>query len=194
MQELKGKIKEVYDFIVKTIDDYGVPPSIREICKGVRLQSTSSVHSYLTKLQDLGYIRKDSKKMRTISLAAPAAMSRIPIVGRVTAGEPILAVEEITGYVCYETKPGAEYFALRVKGDSMINAGILDGDVVIVRKQEYASSGQVVVALLDDEATVKRLLVESGNIWLMPENPAYAPINGNGCKILGRVCALTRNL
>lgn len=194
MTDLNGKIREIYDFIVSTIEDKGVPPSVREICRGVGLQSPSSVHAYLAKLQDMGYIRKDTKKMRTISLTAPVSTSRVPIIGRVTAGSPILAVEEITGYVCYEGKPGAEYFALRVRGDSMINAGIYDGDVVIVRKQDTADSGQVVVALLDDEATVKRLRFDGGNVWLMPENPAYEPINGNACKILGRVCALTRNL
>lgn len=194
MKDLKGKIKEVYDYVVKTIEENGVPPSVREICKGVRLSSPSSVHSYLSRLQELGYIKKDTRKMRTISLTSPVPMSRVPIIGRVTAGSPILAVEDITGYVCYEGRPGAEYFALRVSGDSMQNAGIYDGDVVIVRKQDTADSGQVVVALLDEEATVKRLKIDKGEIWLMPENPAYSPINGNGCRILGRVCALTRDL
>ncbi len=194
MQELKGRIKEVYDFIVATIEDCGVPPSVREICKGVGLSSPSSVHTYLSRLTDYGYIRKDSKKMRTISLTAPISSARVPILGKVTAGNPILAVEDITGYICYEGKPGAEYFALRISGDSMIGAGILDGDIVVVRRQESADNGSIVVALLDDEATVKRLQVENGRAILMPANPTYSPIDGSDCAILGKVCALMRDM
>ena len=192
MQPLKGKIKEVYEFIEATINKNGVPPSVREICKGVNLQSPSSVHGYLEKLQELGYISKDSKKMRTITLTNSKGYTRVPVIGRVTAGQPILAFEEVTGYICYNTDDNGDYFALNVTGDSMINAGILDGDLVIVRRQATARNGEIVIAMIDGEATVKRLKIEGNDIWLLPENPAYAPIDGNRCDILGKVCSLSR--
>lgn len=192
MQPLKGKIKEVYEFVESTIRTNGLPPSVREICKGVNLQSPSSVHSYLNRLQELGYINKDSRKMRTITLTNSQSYARVPVIGRVTAGSPILAFEDVTGYVCYNTEENGDFFALNVTGNSMINAGILDGDVVIVRKQPTAQNGEIVIAMIDGEATVKRLLVDGSQIWLMPENPDYDPIDGTGCTILGRVCSLSR--
>ncbi|MBR5519197.1 MAG: transcriptional repressor LexA [Clostridia bacterium] len=192
MQPLKGKIKEVYEFVESTIRSNGLPPSVREICKGVNLQSPSSVHGYLNRLQELGYIRKDSRKMRTITLANTQSYARVPVIGRVTAGNPILAFEDVTGYICYNTEENGEFFALNVTGNSMINAGILDGDVVIVRKQATAQNGEIVIAMIDGEATVKRLKLDNGKIWLMPENPDYAPIDGSNCSILGRVCSLSR--
>ena len=193
MQPLKGKIKEVYEFIEATIHQNGVPPSVREICKGVNLQSPSSVHGYLGKLQELGYINKDTKKMRTITLTNSKGYTRVPVIGRVTAGQPIFAFEEITGYICYNAEDGGDYFALNVRGDSMVNAGILDGDIVIVRRQATARSGEIVIAMINDEATVKRLKIDGNDIWLLPENPAYSPINGNHCEILGKVCSLSRS-
>lgn len=192
MQPLKGKIKEVYEFVESTIRTNGLPPSVREICKGVNLQSPSSVHSYLNRLQELGYINKDSRKMRTITLTNSQSYARVPVIGRVTAGSPILAFEDVTGYVCYNTEENGDFFALNVTGNSMINAGILDGDVVIVRKQPTAQNGEIVIAMIDGEATVKRLQVDGSQIWLMPENPDYDPIDGTGCTILGRVCSLSR--
>lgn len=192
MQPLKGKIKEVYEFVESTIRANGLPPSVREICKGVNLQSPSSVHSYLNRLQELGYINKDSRKMRTITLTNSQSYARVPVIGRVTAGSPILAFEDVTGYVCYNTEENGDFFALNVTGNSMINAGILDGDVVIVRKQPTAQNGEIVIAMIDGEATVKRLQVDGSQIWLMPENPDYDPIDGTGCTILGRVCSLSR--
>ena len=192
MQPLKGKIKEVYEFVESTIRSNGLPPSVREICKGVNLQSPSSVHGYLNRLQELGYIRKDSRKMRTITLPNTQSYARVPVIGRVTAGNPILAFEDVTGYICYNTEENGEFFALNVTGNSMINAGILDGDVVIVRKQATAQNGEIVIAMIDGEATVKRLKLDNGQIWLMPENPDYAPIDGTNCSILGRVCSLSR--
>ena len=191
---LKGKIAEVYEFVRGFIDSRGVPPSVREICAGVGLKSPSSVHLYLTRLQELGYINKDAKKMRTITLPETRKSVKVPIIGRVTAGKPIFAFEEDQGFVFYEAQPGADYFALKVTGNSMINAGILDGDIVVVRKQENASSGEIVVALLEDEATVKRLLLDGEKVTLMPENPEYEPIDGTGCRILGKVCALMREM
>ena len=192
MQPLKGKIKEVYEFVESTIRANGLPPSVREICKGVNLQSPSSVHSYLNRLQELGYINKDSRKMRTITLTNSQSYARVPVLGRVTAGNPILAFEDVTGYICYNTEETGDFFALNVTGNSMINAGILDGDVVIVRKQSTARNGEIVIAMIDGEATVKRLQVDGGAIWLMPENPDYDPIDGTNCTILGRVCSLSR--
>lgn len=192
MQPLKGKIKEVYEFVESTIRANGLPPSVREICKGVNLQSPSSVHSYLNRLQELGYINKDSRKMRTITLTNSQSYARVPVIGRVTAGSPILAFEDVTGYICYNTEETGDFFALNVTGNSMINAGILDGDVVIVRKQSTARNGEIVIAMIDGEATVKRLSVDGGAIWLMPENPDYDPIDGTNCTILGRVCSLSR--
>lgn len=192
MQPLKGKIKEVYEFVESTIRTNGLPPSVREICKGVNLQSPSSVHSYLNRLQELGYINKDSRKMRTITLTNSQSYARVPVIGRVTAGNPILAFEDVTGYICYNTEETGDFFALNVTGNSMINAGILDGDVVIVRKQPTARNGEIVIAMIDGEATVKRLQVDGSQVWLMPENPDYDPIDGTGCTILGRVCSLSR--
>lgn len=192
MQPLKGKIKEVYEFVESTIRANGLPPSVREICKGVNLQSPSSVHSYLNRLQELGYINKDSRKMRTITLTNSQSYARVPVLGRVTAGSPILAFEDVTGYICYNTEETGDFFALNVTGNSMINAGILDGDVVIVRKQSTARNGEIVIAMIDGEATVKRLSVDGEAIWLMPENPDYDPIDGTNCTILGRVCSLSR--
>ncbi len=192
MQPLKGKIKEVYEFVESTIRANGLPPSVREICKGVNLQSPSSVHSYLNRLQELGYINKDSRKMRTITLTNSQSYARVPVIGRVTAGNPILAFEDVTGYICYNTEETGDFFALNVTGNSMINAGILDGDVVIVRKQPTARNGEIVIAMIDGEATVKRLQVDGSQVWLMPENPDYDPIDGTGCTILGRVCSLSR--
>ncbi|MBR4941139.1 MAG: transcriptional repressor LexA [Clostridia bacterium] len=194
MNNLEGKIAEVYEFVRGFIDSYGVPPSVREICAGVGLKSPSSVHSYLTRLQELGYINKNAKKMRTITVSGERKSVKVPIIGRVTAGKPILAFEEEQGFVYYDAKPGAEYFGLRVTGNSMINAGILDGDIVVVRKQESAENGTIVVALIEDEATVKRLSLDGKKIMLMPENPDYAPIDGTDCRILGKVCALMRDM
>lgn len=193
MQPLKGKIKEVYDFIELTINRDGIPPSVREICRGVHLQSPSSVHGYLNRLQELGYISKNPGKMRTLMLTCNKGITRVPVIGRVTAGQPILAFEEVTGYLCYNTDDPGDYFALNVTGDSMIEAGILDGDIVIVRRQNTAQNGEIVIAMINGEATVKRLKQDGRQIWLMPANPAYQPIDGTDCTILGRVCSLSRS-
>ncbi len=193
MQPLKGKIKEVYDFIELTINRDGIPPSVREICRGVHLQSPSSVHGYLNRLQELGYISKNPGKMRTLMLTCNKGITRVPVIGRVTAGQPILAFEEVTGYLCYNTDAPGDYFALNVTGDSMIEAGILDGDIVIVRRQNTAQNGEIVIAMINGEATVKRLKQDGRQIWLMPANPAYQPIDGTDCTILGRVCSLSRS-
>mgnify|MGYP001027329298 CR=1 FL=1 len=194
MKELTNKQKQIYDFIVDFTSTNGYPPSIREICQAVGLKSPSSVHSYIKILQDAGYIQKTDKKTRALTPVSGAAVyGKVPILGRVTAGQPILAVEDIEGYLPFDQDGmTGSFFALRVEGRSMINAGIFDGDYVIVRKQPTALSGEIVVALIDDEATVKRLRTVDHQIWLMPENPEYEPINGNSCTILGVVKSLWR--
>ena len=159
------------------------------------LRSPSTVHMHLRALEEAGYLERSGRKTRALSITGTSsvAVPRVPILGQVTAGMPILAVEQVEGYVPYD---GADsyhkYFALRIKGDSMIGAGILDGDLIVVQQAETARSGQIIVALIEDEATCKRLKQQKDQIWLMPENPAYEPIDGNGCSILGIVKAVYR--
>ena len=148
------------------------------------------MHYHLSELSRSGAIEMDGGKNRAISLGAEAAPQGVPLVGVVTAGQPILAVENIEGYVPWEAEAGC--FALRVRGDSMIEAGIFDGDKVVVRPQQTAENGEIVVALLGDSATVKRLRRRGGEVWLMPENPAYDPIDGREAQILGKVKAVIR--
>lgn len=185
-----NKREEIYDFLRNFISENGYAPSVREICAGTGLKSTASAYYHLQGLAQAGMIRLDESKKRAISLVEPAQPGRIPIVGVVTAGKPILAVENIEGYLPWERDPGC--FALRVRGDSMLGAGILPGDTVIVRPQPTADHGDIVVALLGDEATVKRLSVTGEEVWLMPENPAYEPIDGREAAILGRVRGVVR--
>ncbi|MDL2288724.1 transcriptional repressor LexA [Oscillospiraceae bacterium OttesenSCG-928-F05] len=193
MKPLTRKQKQVYDFIVSHTSENGYPPAIREICVAVGLSSPSSVHAHLKSLQELGYIQRGDRKTRALAATDRMASGRVPVLGRVTAGLPALAVEETEEFLPFDTEGmHGDFFALRVEGDSMTGAGILDGDYVIVRKQEGANSGEIVVALLEDEATVKRLLLRNGEVWFMPENDAYAPIDGEGCGILGVVRAVFR--
>ena len=163
---------------------------MREICAAVGLQSTATVHYHLNALRESGLIQMDDMKKRTITLPDAHRPDRIPVIGVVTAGIPILAVENIEGYIPWDGESGC--FALRVRGDSMIGAGILDGDKVVVRPQQNAENGEIVVALLEDSATVKRLKKKDAEIWLMPENPAYDPIDGRAASILGKVKAVIR--
>ena len=194
MKNLTPRQREVLEFISNTVAERSYPPSVREICAGVGIRSTATVHSYLKELAEMGYLTKGDRKTRALSVGGES-FKRVPLLGKVTAGVPITAVENIEGYVPFETPTTNDsYFALNVSGDSMINAGICDGDVIIVHCQPSAESGDIVVALLGDEATVKRLKLdgESQTVTLMPENPAYAPIPANDCLILGKVCALIR--
>lgn len=190
MARTTDKRERILEFITKFMRERGYPPSVREICAGVDLASTATVHYHLKALKEEGLINIDDKKNRTISLPENPHEGKIPVVGVVTAGQPILAVENIEGYLPWDGDESC--FALRVRGDSMINAGILSGDKVVVRPQQTAENGQIVVALLDDSATVKRFHREKGKIWLLPENPAYAPIDGTTCSILGLVKAVVR--
>lgn len=196
MKKLSEKQKRILEYIAEATAAQGYPPSVREIGKHVGLSSSSSVHAQLIKLREKGYLEKDDHKTRALVVkGAAASVPQVPILGQVTAGMPILAVEDIEGYLPYEQASGyGEYFALRIKGDSMIGAGILNGDYIIVRQQNTATPGQIVVAMIEDEATCKTLRIEDdGHVWLMPENPDYSPIDGEGAVILGVVTALHRD-
>ena len=195
----RGESQEkIYTYIKKVVKDKGYPPSVREICEATGLRSTSTVHAHLKRLEKKGLITRDSMKPRAISLfndLMPAEMvSPVPIVGRVTAGVPILATENIEEYISIPNVllGDGEHYILGVRGDSMINAGILDGDFVVVRKQQDANNGDIVVAMIDDDATVKRFYRESGHIRLQPENPSMQPILCKQVTILGKVVSLYR--
>ena len=190
MARTSNKREQILNFLTQFMNEHGYAPTVREICNAVGLQSTATVHYHLNALRDAGLIEMDEMKKRAISLPDAQRADRIPVVGVATAGVPILATENIEGYIPWDGESGC--FVLRVRGDSMIGAGILDGDKVVVRPQPDAENGQIVVALLDDSATVKRLKKTGRDVWLMPENPSYEPIPGNEAKILGRVKALIR--
>lgn len=187
MPRTSNKRDEILAFLRDFSAENGYAPSVREIMQAVGLRSTASVHYHLNELKRMGDIQMDGSKNRAISLPNGRG---IPLVGVVTAGQPILAVENIEGYIPWEGD--RECFALRVRGDSMINAGIFEGDKLIVRPQSTAENGEIVVALLEDEATVKRLKKQGNEVWLMPENPAYSPIDGRYARILGKVRAVIR--
>ena len=159
-----------------------------------RLKSPSTVHFHLKHLEEAGVIEKGAGKGRAIALTTPEVPEdRVPIVGNVAAGSPILAEECIEDYLTFDTGGrSGEYFALRVRGESMLNAGILPGDLVVVRRQQTCNNGEIVVAMIDDEATVKRFSRQNGRVWLLPENEAYAPIDGTYAQILGKVSAVVR--
>lgn len=201
-EDLSQKQIEILYFIKNEIQRKGYPPSVREICSGVNLKSTSTVHSHLEKLEEKGYIRKDPTKPRAIEildrdedyLFAPKKTVDIPIIGKVTAGQPILAVENIqeTFPIPLDIAEKGPIFMLEIQGESMIGAGILDGDYVLVKQQNSAENGDIIVALLDDEATVKRFFKEKNCIRLQPENEAISPIFTKDVKILGKVIGLYR--
>ncbi len=200
----KGKIsskqKEILDFLKEEILRKGYPPSVREICDAVNLKSTSSVFAHLETLEKNGYIRKDPTKPRAIEIVDDSfqqvrtEMTSIPIVGTVAAGQPILADENIIGFfpIPMELVPNAETFALKVKGDSMINAGIFNGDSIFVEKCDTAKNGDTVVALVEDSATVKTYYKENGHFRLQPENDTMEPIIVDDVKILGKVFGVFR--
>ncbi|MBO5716072.1 MAG: transcriptional repressor LexA [Clostridia bacterium] len=196
--DLSKKEKLVFDYLVNSINENGYAPSVRDIGASLGIKSTSSVHLYLHNLEAKGFIEQDANKKRTIRICAPYARvsGRVPLLGAITAGSPILAVENFEGYVDLPWNSAKyasdELFALKVKGESMIEAGILDGDVVIVRKCAYADNGQIVVALIEDEATVKTFYKEDGHFRLQPENDAFEPIIVPEVAILGKVVSLVR--
>ena len=186
----------ILEFIRSEIEQKGYPPSVREICSAVGLKSTSSVHAHLTQLEKKGLLRRDPTKPRAMEvLDGPVSRGRsVPLVGRVTAGLPILATENIEDYlVLPQSLQGrGDLFALRVQGESMIEAGIEDGDIVVLRRQETAENGEIVVAMIDDEATLKRIYYEDGHVRLQPEIAAMEPIYADEVVILGRLLALFR--
>ncbi len=202
----KGKISEkqteILEYIKSQILAKGYPPAVREICEAVHLKSTSSVHAHLETLEKNGYIRRDPTKPRAIEIVDDTfaltrrEMVNVPVVGRVAAGEPILATQNINDYfpIPAEFMPNAQTFMLTVKGESMINAGIFDGDMILVRQQQTAQNGDMVVALLDDSATVKTFYKEDDHIRLQPENDSMDPIIVTEALILGRVIGVFRFL
>ena len=189
MPRTSNKAQLIIDYVNQFIQENGYSPSVREIGAAVGLRSTASVSYHLQALQEKGLLQAPEAKGRKRALVTGSRPGQIPIVGLVTAGMPILAVENQEGTISWN-EPGC--FALRVRGDSMINAAILSGDLVVVRPQQNADDGQIVVARIGDEATVKRLRRRSGQIWLMPENDNYEPIDGTEAEIIGIVRAVVR--
>lgn len=191
MRELTTKESAVFDLIRRSIEK-GVIPSVREIGAELGIKSTSSVHRYLTSLEEKGCIERGDGLNRSIRLPG-SQVSHIPVLGVVTAGQPILAVESVEEYIPVQLRGNSkELFALRVRGESMIKAGILDGDLIIARRTPTAENGEIVVALIDDEATVKRFYKENGGFRLQPENDTMEPIYTDHLMILGRVVGLQR--
>jgi len=198
--KISKKQSEILEYIKEQILEKGYPPAVREICEAVHLKSTSSVHAHLETLEKNGYIRRDPTKPRAIEICDDSfqlvrnEMTSIPIIGTVAAGQPILAAENIEGYfpVPVDMVPNAETFILKVKGDSMINAGIFSGDQIFVERTNVARNGDMVVALVDDSATVKTFYKEQGHIRLQPENDTMDPIIVDDCDILGKVFGVFR--
>ena len=200
--------KAVLDCIEECIREKGYGPTVREVCQSLGLSSPSTVHVHLKALEDKGLIKRDPLKSRSIALTYPLGdaestsnvikpsfnkVVNVPLVGNVAAGSPILAEECIEDYLTFDTQGlSGEHFALKVRGESMVGAGILPNDLVVVHRQQEAHSGEIVVALFEDEATVKTLRRRDGHVWLMPENPAYDPIDGTHAQIVGKVVAVVR--
>ena len=198
--KITAKQREILEYIKNEILNKGYPPAVREICEAVKLKSTSSVHAHLESLEKNGYIRRDPTKPRAIEIMdenfnlTRREVVNIPVIGSVAAGAPILAVENIEAYfpLPADMMPNQNAFLLNVKGDSMIKAGIFEGDKVLVQQQPTAENGEIVVVLVDDSATVKRFYKEAGHIRLQPENDAYEPIIVTDCTIMGKVFGVFR--
>jgi repressor LexA len=196
MANLTPKQQKIYDFIRDFSREYGYPPTVREIGEHLGLKSPSTVKFHLDNLRAAGLIQWDGGKTRSITLLEKEDEPKedmVPVLGNVAAGSPILAQECIEEYISFQTGPHPEdYFALKVRGESMLYAGILPDDLVVVRRQPEAHSGEIVVALFEDEATVKTLSKKNGQVWLLPENPDYEPIDGTRAQIIGKVVGLIR--
>ncbi len=197
MASINKTQKQIYEYLMERSQVSKVPPTVREIAAAVGLKSPSSVQANLDALEKAGYIERDPMLKRSVRVCNEAQhdYTQVPLVGTVTAGAPILAVEQIEGYVPYIGRGSSDkpLFALKVRGESMLNAGILSGDIVIVEKTPTAQNGEMVVALIEDEATVKTFYKENGHFRLQPENDAYEPIIVNEVIILGKVVGLIRN-
>lgn len=197
---ISNKQKEILEYLKSQIINKGYPPAVREICEAVKLKSTSSVHSHLETLEKNGYIRRDPSKPRAIEIIddefnlTRRELVNVPIVGTITAGQPILAVENIDSYfpIPSEYMPNEDTFMLKVKGESMINAGIFNGDNILIQKQSHAKNGEYVVALIGEEVTVKTFYKENGHYRLQPENDTMEPIIVSDLVILGKVIGLFR--
>ncbi|MBQ6826238.1 MAG: transcriptional repressor LexA [Clostridia bacterium] len=185
-QPLNEKQEAVYSFLVKEMSQ-GLPPTVREICMATNIKSTSTVHAILSALEEKGYITRDAKNSRSIRLDNDFESSMVPLVGRITAGKPILAVEEIEDYIPYPARDAEGLFALKVVGYSMKNVGILDGDIIVADKNKPCKNGDIVVGMDGEEATVKRLVIKNGQIIFMPENEDFEPIYPEFPSVLGKV-------
>lgn len=207
MDELSNRQREILQYILSEVQKKGYPPSVREIGEAVGLSSSSTVHAHLEKLEQLGYLRRDPTKPRAIEVLVGSSapndtiglihdLVTVPVVGTVTAGEPILAEQNIQSYfpLPRDFTHADELFMLKVRGDSMINAGIFEGDLVIVNKANTANNGEIVVAMLEDEATVKRFYKEPRTIRLQPENEKYEPIISDKIQVIGKVVGLIRKI
>lgn len=190
MPRTSNKAEQILDYVNRFVQENGFAPSVREIGAAVGLRSTASVSYHLQQLQEKGLLLSPGAKGRKRAIVTAKRPGQIPVVGVVTAGMPILALENQEGTILWDGDP--KCFALRVRGDSMVNAGILDGDMVVVRPQASADDGQIVVARIGDEATVKRLQRRGGEVWLLPENDAYSPIDGREAELVGLVKAVIR--
>ena len=196
MTQLGAKQQQIYEYILSYTDQNGYPPSVREIAAAVGLKSPSTVHFHLKGLEEAGFITRGAGKTRAITAVRRMddmprrEENRIPVLGNVAAGEPILAEELAEEYIPFDN--GEDCFALRIRGESMLKAGILPGDLVIVRRQSTAVNGEIVIALIGDEATCKRFSRKDGHVWLLPENDDYSPIDGTFARILGKVIGLQR--
>ncbi len=203
MSDITARQQRILEFIAETVRDRGYPPTVREIGEAVGLTSSSSVHAQLSNLEKMGLLHKDPTKPRAMTLAtdgSKATGTSVPLIGRIAAGAPVLATEQVEDYVAVPADfvRSGEHFALRVTGDSMIGAGILDGDMVVVRSQDAATDGDIVAAVLpgpaEDEATVKRLSHDGPRVMLIPENPTMSPFEMIGGRIAGKVVAVLRKL
>lgn len=195
MSKLSPKQQQIYDYILSFSQENGYPPSVREIAQAVDLRSPSTVHFHLKGLREAGLISQAEGKTRAITVTDGTHNRRnqVPLLGSVAAGTPILAEECIEEYLTFDTGGHVgEHFALRVRGESMLEAGILPGDVVVVHQQQQVRNGDIVVALFEDEATVKTYQNRDGHVWLLPENPDYEPIDGTDAQIIGKVVAVVR--
>ena len=198
MRKLKPREQSVYDYIAESITENGYAPSVRDIEEALGFRSTSTVHMYINRLEEFGLIRKTDGKSRSITLtdAMPVGVNKVPVLGKVTAGAPILAAQNFDGYIDFSIEAKKydrkNLFALKVSGVSMIEAGIMDGDYVIVDRCDYAENGDIIVALIEDEATVKTFYKENGHFRLQPENSSLKPILVKEMSVLGKVVASVR--